>query len=94
MHLWVHIVISFWCYVSDFFLQSCSSQGYKFLSRSSCSPSVVFDGLCSHDLLLFLVYLSVASFLKCSESRILKHDDDFVAAAALADEAWIMQITT
>ena len=54
---------------------------------------MVFDGLCSHDLLLFLVYLSVASFLKCSESQILKHDGD-LAAAALADEAWILQITT
>ena len=55
---------------------------------------MVFDGLCSHDLLLFLVYLSVASFLKCSESRILKHDVDLATAAALADEAWILQITT
>ena len=55
---------------------------------------MVFEGLCSHDLLLFFVYLSVASFLKCLESQILKHDDDLAAAAALADEAWILQITT
>ena len=55
---------------------------------------MVFDGLCSHDLLLFLVYLFVASFLKCSDCQILKHDVDLATAAALADEAWILQITT
>ena len=55
---------------------------------------MVFDELCSHDLLLYFVYLSVASFLKCSECRILKHDVCLAAAAALADKAWILQITT